>query len=364
MKNSLHSFFWEDSKIRWKVYAVSVIGGTIFAAVRGLYFHKPERQVVPELIGFVLASVLLSVTVYCLRNAGQHVASILPLTLRLSPMIRFAGVFACLILLISPRVSVSTVQAAITNQRLEKAAQSLEPQTALSLSNDQLKRRFQKITSIADTSIAYGIRARPELLDRVENNLTATLKSVSPTEDVRKSGAVAFVSLVAYAHYNHALIALNAPTILLSHGETGNMMLSQVPLTHTAWWQGSEEGNTVIAIPTSAPGPVFLVSHSTVVFNLINFMGFGRGFIGTDDQSQIAVMNARVTGASQNLDSIVWLNVNFEGSKIIYHGGPLYLGDVTFKNCLFEFGEDEISRKVLSQIKEAGNSKVTIVSGL
>ncbi len=364
MKDSLHRFFWEDSRTRWRVYVVSVIGGTIFAAVRGLYFHKPERQVVPELIGIVLISILLSVVLYCLRSTRRPDASILPPVLRLSPTIRYAGVFACLLLLGSPRVSVSTVQAAIMNQRLEKAAQSLEPQTALSLPNDQLKRRFQKINSIADTSMAYGIRARPELVDRVQNNLAATLKSVSPTGDVRKSGAAAFVSLVAYAQYNHALIALNTPTILLSHGETGNMLLSQVPLNHTAWWQGSQEGNTVFAVPTPGLGPVFPVSHSTVVFNSINFMGFGRSFVGTDDQSQIVVMNARVTGASQNLDSIVWLSVNFEGSRIIYHGGPLYLGDVTFKNCLFEFANDEMSRNVLSQIKEAGDNKVTIVSGL
>jgi hypothetical protein len=75
-------------------------------------------------------------------------------------------------------------------------------------------------------------------------------------------------------------------------------------------------------------------------------------------------MNATVEGAAQKLDGIVWLKIKFMNSQVIYDGGPLYLGDVTFENCQFHFGSDTESQKVLTQIKAAGNQSVTIVSGL
>ena len=68
--------------------------------------------------------------------------------------------------------------------------------------------------------------------------------------------------------------------------------------------------------------------------------------------------------AAQKLGAIVWLNIKFKNSQIIYNGGPLYLGDVTFENCQFQFGIDPESQKVLAQIKAAENQPVTLVSGL
>jgi hypothetical protein len=175
--------------------------------------------------------------------------------------------------------------------------------------------------------------------------------------------------LVAYARFNNVLIAVNVPTILIPHDQdqTGNYMLSQVPLKNGAlWWQGSEQGSAIFALPNPNSEPVFPVSHSSVVFNAVNFNAFGmrRAFIGTDNESQVVVMNATIEGATQKLDAIVWLNIKFKNSQIIYSGGPLYLGDVTFENCQFQFGSNPESQKALTQIKTAGNQPVTLVSGL
>ena len=103
-----------------------------------------------------------------------------------------------------------------------------------------------------------------------------------------------------------------------------------------------------------------------MVFNAVNFNGFGMGraFVGTDEESQVVVMNAAIEGAFQKLDSIVWLNIKFKNSKIIYNGGPLYLGDVTFENCQFQFGNDPESQRVLSQVRQAEDKPVTLVSGV
>ena len=108
------------------------------------------------------------------------------------------------------------------------AASSVEPDKATSLSSNQLKTRFQKIASIANTSTQCKIFPNPDLVEKVQNNLEETLRSVNPGEDVRRSGVSAFIKLVAYARFNNELIAVNVPTVLLPHGETGNSMISQV----------------------------------------------------------------------------------------------------------------------------------------
>jgi len=363
----LHRFFWEDSRTRGAAYAFTVVAGIIYASVRTLIFQKPDHQVSVELVALLLISNFTVILLYCLRRGkiGSQPASIF--TYRLPLVLRLGGVAACIILLTAPQMSVSTVQAAIVNQRLEKAASSVEPEKTAHLPNYQLLARFQKITSIANTSIGYKIRARPDLVEKVRSNLEETLNSVNPShEELRKSGVAAFIALVAYARANNVLISINGPTLLFSHGETGNMMVSQVPIKNaTGWWQGSAQGNAIWAIPDPSLGAVFPVSHSSVVFNAINFnaFGLGRGFVETDNESQVVIANATVEGAAQKLDAIVWLNIKFKNSKIIYNGGPLYLGDVTFENCLFQFGSDAESQKVLAQIRAARNQPVVVLSG-
>jgi len=396
MMNSLHRFFWEDSRTRWSGYSVTVIAGVIYASVRTLAFHKPERQVNIELLVFLLISNFAAVLVYWLRSrkiAREAVLSAIERRARflsregalgqfpflqassaeavppkrIPTFIACGGLIACVILLGASRLSVSTVQAAIVNRRLDRAASSIEPDRTANLSPNQLKDRFQNIASIANTYREYKIQASPELVKKVTSNLEGTLKSVNPGEDARKSGVAAFVALVAYARYNNVLIAVNAPTVLLPHGETGNSMISQVPLTNgSIWWQGSAQGNTIFALPTPASEPVFPIVHSNVVFNAVNFNGFGMGrsFVGTDEESQVVVMNATVEGTSQKLDSIVWLNIKFKNSKIIYDGGPLYLREVTFENCQFQIGNDPESQKVLAHIRQSGDEPLTLASGL
>jgi len=364
----LHRFFWEDSRTRWTTYALTAIAGIVYATVRTLAFHAPERQADMELIAFLFISNFAVILVYCLRGRKAVGKSAKVLTFRLPLLLSAGGLVACLILIYAPQLSVSKVQAAIVEIRLARAASSVEPDKAARLASNQLQDRFQTIAAIANTSMANNIPANPNLVERVKNNLEATLRSVNPgQEDLRRSGAVAFIALLAYARANNVLISVKVPTIVLPHGETGNSMVSQVPLKNgAAWWQGSAQGNTIFAMPNPSSEPVFPVSNSSVVFNGVNFNGFGlaRAFIGTDNESQVLVENATVEGATQKLDSIAWLNVKFKNSQITYAGGPLYLGNVTFENCQFQFGRDPESQKVLAKIRAAPNQAVTIVSGL
>lgn len=341
----------------------------VLAILLSSVYLQPSIMSYLQILAVVLAFVasLLSILAAGLADSFRKVTGPLP-TYRLSQKVRYGGLVACLILLSAPKLSVSKVQAVIVNQRLELAASSVGPDKATSLSSNQLKTRFQKIASIVSTSTDYKISANPGLVEKVKNNLEETLRSVNPGEDARRSGVSAFIKLVAYARFNNVLIAVKFPTVLIPHDrdQTGNYMISQVPLKNGAvWWQGAEQGSAIFALPDNS-GPVFPISHSSVVFNAVNFNAFGmrRAFVETDNESQVVIMNATIEGAAQKLDAIVWLNVKFKNSQISYSGGPLYLGDVTFENCQFQFGSDPESQTVLAQIKEMGNQPVTLVSGL
>lgn len=348
--------------MRGFVYAFSIVTAVVYAVIRTVAFHKPERQVSFEMMAWLLILNVVAVLIYCVRHI-----SVAQRAYTFPVWLRYAGIIACIILLGAPHVSISTVQAAIINQRLESAARSVEPDKAAKLPDKQLETRFRKISAIANASITYKIPANPELMNKAQISIEETLRAANPrSQSVRNSGVAAFVATIAYARANNLLVGMNVPTILLGHGQTGNMMLSQVPLKNSAWWQGSPEGNTIFAMPYPESQPVFPVSpNTTVIFNNLDFNAFGgmRSFVGTDGKSQVVVMNATIH-AVQKLDFIVWLNVRFVGSIILYNGGPLYLGNVTFENCRFQFGSDAESQKVLAQIRNVGNEPVSLVSGL
>lgn len=256
------------------------------------------------------------------------------------------------------------------NSRLKETRAVLDTSNRyqIPVSSNGLITVSKQLRSIAETSIAQKIPANQGTLQQTTSLFEQTLKKSAPGGEARKSAAAALVALVSYAGYNKVVLLSNLPAIQLPHGETGNSLVSQVPLNNgAAWWQGSSQGNTIIPLPYPSGEPVFPVSHSNVVFSDVNVLGLGgpgRAFVGADSTSQVLVMNATITGASQSLDSIVWLKVKFVNSEIIYNDSPLYLGDVIFENCRFTFRDDPESQKTLAQIQQAEGKPLTLVSGL
>jgi hypothetical protein len=55
----------------------------------------------------------------------------------------------------------------------------------------------------------------------------------------------------------------------------------------------------------------------------------------------------------QDLAWVQWIKTSFEGTNILYHGGDIYLADVTFKNCTFTFGNDAASQTLLRKLQES-----------
>jgi len=174
--------------VRGFVYAFSIVTAVVYAVIRTVAFHKPERQVSFEMMAWLLILNVVAVLIYCVRHI-----SVAQRAYTFPVWLRYAGIIACIILLGAPHVSISTVQAAIINQRLESAARSVEPDKAAKLPDKQLETRFRKISAIANASITYKIPANPELMNKAQISIEETLRAANPrSQSVRNSGVAAF----------------------------------------------------------------------------------------------------------------------------------------------------------------------------
>ena len=365
MTDSLYRFFWENSRYRASVYGVAVAGGTLYGTLGTLGFHKPGHRIEVELAVLLFLGVSIAVIVrHFLRQPTE--ARTLRGHLQYHAVLRIrSGVVALLILIGAQKVPIASVQAAIVSHRLQSAASAIAPQAAAHLPSDQLQAGFRKVHAIAATSIEYRISADNNVLQEVQNNLRETIEAInSDDRAVRASGVSAFVALIAYARFNSVLLSMQIPSVTIPRG---NYLVSPVPLDKgSVWWQGSPEGSTILALANAAPGATFPISHSVVVFNDVNYnsLGLSRPFITADSGSRVVVMNSVIGGAPQQLDGIVWLKVRFENCRVLYNGGPVYLGEVSFQNCQFEAGDDPESQMLLAQVQAAAGQPITLVLGL
>jgi hypothetical protein len=74
----------------------------------------------------------------------------------------------------------------------------------------------------------------------------------------------------------------------------------------------------------------------------------------------IVVFDVKVNACSQDLQGPRWINDTFNGSYIRYRGGPLSLAGVTFKNCIFAFGDDPESQEARTIIEASKGAPVSL----
>jgi hypothetical protein len=90
-----------------------------------------------------------------------------------------------------------------------------------------------------------------------------------------------------------------------------------------------------------------------------NFINFDTD---TNPRRLLVVANdIHIIRCKQSLDGAKWIKDDFNGSLIRYRGGPLFLADVSFKNCTFDFGDDLRSQTALAAIKDSDGKPMSIV---
>ena len=86
----------------------------------------------------------------------------------------------------------------------------------------------------------------------------------------------------------------------------------------------------------------------------VTISNFGRAIVVQPNMmGKIVVYDSTlINNGSQELAGVQWVKTTFENTKIIYHGGDVYLSDVTFRNCTFDFGKDPQSAALLRRLQD------------
>jgi hypothetical protein len=168
---------------------------------------------------------------------------------------------------------------------------------------NELQAHFQTATSTADNFISAGVPVNPSALVPLQRFIRTSLETrTTLPKAVRTEGLSAYIFVRGYSLFSQN-------------------------------WQEQEP---------------YSIIHVTIA-------GFGKAIVvGESARNKVVVYNSKImNNGSQELDWAEWIKTDFEGTKIVYHGGDVYLADVTFKNCTFDFGEDAASQALFRKLQES-----------
>jgi archaellum component FlaC len=222
------------------------------------------------------------------------------------------------------------------------------PEIARKISPKELKARFQQASYIVNSDLQKQVPQKPDVVKLIRNDLNTTLKNVPLPEDVHQAGVVALAHVQGYVVFcSRAFTQGIRGAVILPEG---NMMLagggSETPNLRVGavWNVGKGQDKTAFIIAPSYPPPsVFYADAPSVMTDLsilsLNWPRDLDALTLRGDNASALFFHVGIRGLNQNLAKITWLSVTFQNSVVRYNGEPLYLVDVRFENCKFEFGK-------------------------
>lgn len=267
-----------------------------------------------------------------------------------------------------------------TNQRIDQLYLRNEsslgklipkPDVARALPPSDLKARFQQASLVVTSDLQKQMPQNPEVVKQIRHDLATTLNDAQLPRDVHQAGVNALVHIEAYLVFCLRAAVPVTPAVL----PEGKMMLAGGGNPHPElriggiWNVGKGQDKTQFIIAPSFPAPsLFYIDSPSVMTDLsIVTLASARADLEAltlrGENATAVISQVTIQGLSQDLTKIAWLNVTFQGDIIRYNGGPLYLANAHFVRCKFEFGNDAISQKVLSEIESHNSQGITLVEG-
>jgi hypothetical protein len=228
-----------------------------------------------------------------------------------------------------------------------------------------LKARFQEANALITTAISERIPATPALLEKTQMKLQTTLTDTRLSGDMRMAATTALVGFEAYNVFSSAILVVNVPKIFLSQDAT---IYAPVTVDKPVWLEGTGKNGATITIDFSGPHPTyplpaaFAIAGGSAILSKMRARGTDSAphFLIASDQARVLVSEVAIEGLTQELGGVTWINVDFVNAIIRYNQKPTYLGNVSFKNCKFEFGSDAASTWLLDRISQ--QAPVTLAS--
>jgi hypothetical protein len=320
----LFDFAFTDRSYRLKAYLFSGAIAIICALVARLLLHWDERNVLFMMVVILYSFVALFVLYYVFArkvSASEFAAPAIP-SLRHTALTLAVVLVGFLSISVQTRI-VSKVQASIVDLRLSSVDKTIEHTFTIQSpeqADTELRRRFQKLQSIADISYRYQIPVDPSYLGKAEARIHASLKRPALSSQTIQAGLIAsakLVDLAALGSTSSNTLALPSHVIINSVLEISDKNI-RFKGDHTSFIFGSGD---------------FYIRHSTVVLDGINFRAeqpFTEALYLSDSSSIVIVRDSSLENLDQTLDGIIWVNVQFQHSTIKLKGGPFTLVNVSF----------------------------------
>lgn len=215
------------------------------------------------------------------------------------------------------------------NRLTPSTLNELIPSSDTKISKQALTAQLRKASDVIDVALKTQLPAEPQLLSPLQKRASNLLAKYNRDPALRSVISSTDVRLSAYEEASKRMLAGLKP---ISEAVSN---LSPETLSQSSYIGGFTMSCT----------------HPTA-----HFLGVppGRG-------ENVIVFDMQVYTCAQKLDGPRWINNQFVGSKIEYNGGPLYLADVTFENCRFDFGTDSRSKMALSIISASNGTPVSLL---
>jgi hypothetical protein len=251
---------------------------------------------------------------------------------------------------------------AVLTERVRKEVafnlQSLvpSPQLARALDPAVVKARLQEADSLIASAIEERIPTSPAILRITQDKLHATAEDPMLSRELRATAAGTLVRFEAYNVFSAITVVVNAPKIVISQDGT---TYAPVTVDRPIWFEGTGKDGATLTVDftvTHPPYPhpaAFVLARGNGLLSKMHLRGKENSphfLILKSRESRALVADSKIENLTQGLGGITWVNVDFVDSVIRFYGEPTFLGNVTFRKCKFEFGNDPASRWLLSKL--------------
>ncbi len=215
------------------------------------------------------------------------------------------------------------------NRLTPASLNDLIPSANATMSPAMVTTRLRQASGVIDVAFRTRIPATPDSLAPIRTRVLDIRNRYKGNSGIREAADSLDVRLSAYENASKQFLRGIAPITVPS----------DVPKT----------------IPKEAGGIMGLNMDCT--YPTAHFLGLAQPSSAANEY----IIDSRINTCAQGLDGPKWINDTFNGSIIEYSGGPLYLADVSFKNCTFKFGTDPNSREALSVISASKGASVSLL---
>jgi hypothetical protein len=361
--NRFQLFVFVDSRARRICYTISVSAAFAYALVSQFVFGRNEAKVTNETLTICFVLLLISLVSYrFFWPMSRRLIVGQGLQPRISNRYPVLFLVAGLTLSFAPLIQSYQIQTMVVNARLSLASFFVARVFASNSSEDRVIKQLNSVQNVMYFSEKNGIDADTAITERLQKQIATAVTGKNLSEATKLK---AWSTLVGLATFNEFGSQNLQPLPVRDSANFDEVMdqLSHLDVSRGLRIYGQSQGSELVL--GSGLGLLWDTNRPLVVEN-VRVVGnpTDKSFIGTtSNQTKALVRNSKIENVAQQLDNVIWTNVEFVNSLILYSDGPVFLRNVKFINCQFFFPRKSgNSSDLLNLIKESDSRPVTFAS--